>query len=135
MAFFDNLKEKAAELADKAKELADTGVSKAKELSEISKLKMQNANERDAIRKAYLEIGKLYYAEHGTAPEGSYVELCRQVTDSKAKIDYNNERIADMKAAGGLSDEEVPADEEEEIPAPVEEAPVEEVSEEDTPAE
>ena len=64
MAFFDNLKEKAAGLADKAKELADTGVSKAKELSEISKLKLQNANERDAIRKAYLEIGKLYYATH-----------------------------------------------------------------------
>lgn len=134
MAFFDNLKEKAAELADKAKELADTGVSKAKELSEISKLKMQNANERDAIRKAYLEIGKLYYAEHGTAPEGSYVELCRQITDAKAKINYNNERIADMKAAGGLSDEEVPADEDEEE-VPVEEAPVEEAPEEDTPAE
>ena len=111
MAFFDNLKEKAAGLADKAKELADTGMSKAKELSEIGKLKVQNANERDAIRKAYLEIGKLYYAENSAAPGGAYVELCQKITDAKARIDYNNERIADMKAAGGLSDEEIPADE------------------------
>ena len=107
MAFFDNLKEKAAGLADKAKELADTGVSKAKELSEISKLKVQNANERDTIRKAYMEIGKLYYAEHAATPEGPYVELCQQITDARAKIDYNNERIADIKAAGNFSDEEI----------------------------
>ena len=126
MAFFDNLKEKAAELADKAKDLADTGVSKAKELSEISKLKVQNANERDAMRKAYLEIGKRYYADHGTG-EGPYADLCARISDSQAKIDYNNERIADMKAAGGLSDEEVPADEEDILveETPVEETPVE----------
>lgn len=126
MAFFDNLKEKAAELADKAKELADSGVSKAKELSEISKLKVQNANERDAMRKAYLEIGKRFYADHGTE-DGPYADLCAQIANAQAKIDYNNERIADMKAAGGLSDEEIAADEED---VTAEETPVD-----DTPAE
>ena len=121
MAFFDNLKEKAAGLADKAKELADTGVSKAKELSEISKLKVQNANERDTMRKAYLELGKRWYAEHGTE-DGPYADLCAQISEAQAKIDYNNERIADIKAAGGLSDEEIAADEEE---APEDDIPAE----------
>lgn len=126
MAFFDNLKEKAAELADKAKELADSGVSKAKELSEISKLKVQNANERDTMRKAYLEIGKRFYAAHGTE-DGPYADLCAQIANAQAKIDYNNERIADMKAAGGLSDEEIAADEED--------VTAEETPADDTPAE
>jgi hypothetical protein len=101
----------AKELADtgltKAKELADAGVAKAKELSEIGKLKVQNSTEQEAIRKAYSDLGKLYYAERGSAPEAAYVDLCQRITDALARISYNNERIADIKAAGQLSDDEV----------------------------
>ena len=91
----------------KAMELTNTGVAKAKELSEIGKLKVQIVSEQDEIRRAYLEIGKLYYEQHCDAPEEGYAELCKKVAESKAKIDYNNERIADIKAAGNLSDDEV----------------------------
>ncbi len=102
---------KAKELAgtgvSKAKELAGTGVSKAKELSEISKLKVQNSVEQDAIRKAYAELGKLYYAEHGADPDPACADLCQKITDSMSKISYNNERIADMKAAGAPDPEEM----------------------------
>lgn len=108
---FNSLKEKAKDLAQagvaKAKELSDTAIGKGKELSEIGKLKVQNASEQDAIKKAYLELGKLYFAERGAAPEAAYAALCEQITASKAKIDYNNERISDIKAAGNLSDEDV----------------------------
>ena len=112
MAFdFDNLKAKAKEITSnsvaKAKELTSTGVTKAKELSEIGKLKVQNVSEQDEIRKAYLAIGKLYYEQHGTAPGEGFEELCGKIAESMARIDYNSERIADMKAAGNLSDEEV----------------------------
>ncbi len=139
---FNSLKEKAKDLAQtgvaKAKELSDTAIGKGKELSEIGKLKVQNASEQEAIKKAYLELGKLYFAERGAAPEAAYAALCEQITASKAKIDYNNERISDIKAAGNLSDEdvqdaacecdaEVPAEEPaapaEEAEAPAEEAP------------
>lgn len=102
---------RAKELADtgitKAKELADAGAAKAKELSEIGKLKVQNSTEQEAIRKAYSELGKLYYAERGSAPEAAYADLCQRITDALARISYNNERIADIKAAGQLSDSEV----------------------------
>ena len=101
----------------KAKELAGAGAAKARELSEIGKLKVQNSTEQEAIRKAYSDLGKLYYAEHGSEPEASYVELCQRITDSLAHISYNNERIADIKAAGRSKDgadaeAEEPVDEE-----------------------
>ena len=84
-----------------------TFMAKAKQLTEIGKLKMQSSSERDSIRRAYLELGKLYYAERGSAPEPGYADLCQKVTNAMAKIEYNNERIADIKAAGHLTDEEV----------------------------
>ena len=62
MEFFNNLK-------DRAMDLAQSGVSKSKQLGEIAKLYLNNVTEEDAIRKAYIEIGKLYYAERGMAPE------------------------------------------------------------------
>ena len=108
---FDRLKERAGELAQagvaKAREITDAGMAKAKQLTEIGKLKMQSSSERDSIRRAYLELGKLYYAERGSAPEPGYADLCQKVTNAMAKIEYNNERIADIKAAGHLTDEEV----------------------------
>lgn len=108
---FDRLKERAGELAQagvaKAKEITDAGMAKAKQLTEIGKLKVQNSSERDSIRRAYLELGKLYYAERGSAPEPGYADLCQKVADATAQIDYNNQRIADIKAAGHLTDQEV----------------------------
>ena len=94
-------------LKAKARELTNTGVAKARELSEIGKLKVQNVSEQDEIRRAYMEIGKLYYEAHNEAPEAAYVDLCRKITESKLKIEYNNTRITDLKAAGNLSDEEL----------------------------
>lgn len=108
---FDKIKEAAKDLAQtgvaRAKDLTDTAIAKSKELTEIGKLKVQNASEADAIKKAYLELGKLYFAERGSAPEPAYADLCEKISQFQAKIEYNNERIADIKAAGNLSDEEV----------------------------
>ena len=122
---FESLKDKAVVLAQsgvtkakevseigiaKAKELASAGAAKARELSEIGKLKVRNSTEQEAIRKAYSDLGKLYYAEHGSDPDSTYAELCQRITDSLARISYNNERIADIKAAGRTSDDEVDVD-------------------------
>lgn len=107
----ENLTEKLSELAQtgvaKTKELLDAGMSKTKELTEIGRLKVDNATEQEAIKKAYLEIGKLYFAERGMDPEAPYSALCEKIAASKAKIDYNLERIEDLRAAGAPA-EEVP---------------------------
>jgi len=107
---FESIMEKAKDLAQtgvaKAKEFTDVAIDKGKELTEIGKLKVQNASEQETIKKAYMDLGKLYYAERGAAPEPAYAALCAKVASSQAKIDYNNERIADMKAAG-VPDEDI----------------------------
>ena len=102
-------------LKDKATDLAQAGVAQSKRLAEIAKLKMSNMAEEDAIKKAYIEIGKLYYAEQGATPDGAYAAACEKITASKALIETNNERIAELKrlfikiyednASGRLSDE------------------------------
>lgn len=142
----ENLTGKLSELAQtgvaKTRELFDVGVSKTKELTEIGRLKVDNATEQEAIKKAYLEIGKLYFAERGMEPEAPYTALCEKIAASKAKIEYNQERINDLKAAGAPVDAETEAVEEdapccgcpcdEEPAAPAEEpaAPAEEQPEE-----
>ena len=98
MGFFDNFKEKATDLAQ-------AGVAQSKRLAEIAKLKMANMSEEDAIKRAYLEIGKLYYAERGMAPEGAYAALCEKITASKQKIEENRAKISEIKAANDVSDD------------------------------
>ena len=111
MGFFDNFKEKATDLAQ-------AGVAQSKRLAEIAKLKTANMGEEDTIKKAYIELGKLYYAEKGAAPEAAYAASCGKITAAKAAIEANNDRIAELKSS---------ADDEVEVVARVE--PVERAAE------
>ena len=106
MGFFDNFKEKATDLAQ-------AGVAQSKRLAEIAKLKTANMGEEDTIKKAYIELGKLYYAEKGAAPEAAYAASCEKITAAKAAIEANNDRIAGLKSS---------ADDEVEVVEPVERA-------------
>lgn len=87
-------------LKDKATDLAQAGVAQSKRLAEIAKLKMSNMAEEDAIKKAYIEIGKLYYAEQGASPDGAFAAACEKITASKAAIESNNDRITELKQPG-----------------------------------
>lgn len=90
------------ELRAKALDLAQAGAAKAKELTDIAKLNISTSAEEDTIRKAYIDLGKLYYAERGMAPEGAYAALCEKITASKQKIEENKAKIAEMRAAGNI---------------------------------
>ena len=87
-------------LKDRATDLAQAGVAQSKRLAEIAKLKTSNMAEEDAIKKAYVELGKLYYAENGATPDGAYAAACEKITASKALIESNNDRIAELKQPG-----------------------------------
>lgn len=119
---FENLK-------DRATDLAQAGVAQSKRLAEIAKLKTANMAEEDAIKKAYIEIGKLYYAEKGATPDGAFAAACEKITASKAVIETNNERIAELKQPGDpepeaeVEAEEAKAEEVEAAPAAPEETP------------
>ena len=90
---FENLKGRATEMAQ-------AGVAQSRRLAEIAKLKTANMAEEDAIKKAYIEIGKLYYAEQGASPDGAFAAACERITASRALIETNNERIAELKQPG-----------------------------------
>lgn len=102
MAFFD-----FDSIKDKARDLAQTGVSKSKQIGEIAKLNLANVGEEDAIKKAYIEIGKLYYAERGMAPEAAYAALCEKITAAKVNIEENKNRIEELKSEGGIVEADV----------------------------
>ena len=110
MALLDDLKVKAVELTQ-------VGMAKSKQLAEIARLSLANTGEEDNIRKAYIEIGKLYYAERGMAPEAAYTSLCEKITAAKINIEENKARIAQLKEEGSIKDSEVAAVVETEIPA------------------
>lgn len=97
MAFFDELK-------DKARELAQTGAAKTKQLSELAKLKANSVAEEEEIKKAYIALGKLYYAERGMAPEAAYAALCEKITAAKVNIEENKNRMEELKAESGVND-------------------------------
>lgn len=105
MAFFDDFKEKAADLAQ-------VGMAKSKQLAEIARLNLVNAGEEDTIRKAYQELGRIYYAERGNAPEPAYSALCEKITAARITIEENKERIAQLRSEGtaeGVGQEETAA--------------------------
>lgn len=93
-------------LKAKVSELAQTGAAKAKDATEIAKLTVANAAEEDSIRKAYAELGKLYYAQHGSDPEPAYAALCAKIAECREKVAYNDQRITDIKDAPTFTSED-----------------------------
>ncbi len=116
-------------------DLAQAGAAKTREMAEIMKLRLNSAAEEDSIRKAYTEIGKQYYAAHRDEPGEAFAALCKQIDASKEKIAYNKQKIADIRAAGNISEDEVQdADVDVEEPtAPEEPDPAQSAEEEEPP--
>ena len=115
------------DLQERATDLAQTVVATSKRLAEIAKLKASNMAEEDTIKKAYVELGKLYYAEHGATPDGAYAAACEKITAARAAIETNNDRIAQLKATAEAEGEVIDV-----TPTAVEDAPqADEVPEED----
>ena len=115
---FDNLKNKAVDVAQCA-------VQKTKDLAGIAKAKLAIVAEEDKIRKAHLELGKLYYRDYVLGEEmddAEYLPWCLKITESKAVIEDLQAMVEDLKNACDTCAEETPEDDPE--PA-AEEAPAE----------
>ena len=123
MGFFDNFKEKATDLVQ-------AGAAQSKRLAEIAKLKTANMAEEDAIKKAYIELGKLYYAEKGATPDAAYAASCEKITASRAAIETNNERLAELKEKGSDTDADFDIDPDFAVEAGEDTKPQETVAEE-----
>ncbi len=132
----DELKKKAAALGQTGLNMAQSGVDKSIQLAAIAKLRASNLKEESNLRAAYVELGKMYFADHGTDPDEAYVSVCSLIGDIQAAIAANNAKIAELKVSPEVAvevdvkAEEAPAEE----PAPGEAAPEETPAEEASPA-
>lgn len=93
-------------IGQKVSTAAQSGVARSRQMAEIAKLRMNNVSEEDAMKRAFIEIGKLYYAEHGDAPDGAYTALCSRISKAQDNIDANLAQIAALKQNSGADDAE-----------------------------
>ncbi len=72
--------------ADAGKGIANKAADKAKSGARIARLKVEIAGEKENMKKAYTEIGKLYYDTHKDDPEGFFIQLCDEVSLAQKNI-------------------------------------------------
>ena len=103
MANFDEIRQRTGETAEhiaaKSIELAKTAAEKTKLVARISKLNADVISEKDALRKAYSDLGKLYYKTFKDAPDETLADECRRIASSLAVIAQCRDEIEQCKAA------------------------------------
>ncbi len=133
-----------------AVEAAQTAAAKAKELAAIAKANISIYAEEDKVKKAEIELGKLYYRDYAVGEEldtAEYLPWCQKIDESKKTIaelkDFiaslrEDEAPAETEAASTDDDFEIVVadDEPKAAETPAAEAPAEEAPKtEEAPAE
>ena len=136
----DKVKGFLGQLKDKAPEVAGTAVDKAKDAAKLAKLTMDMNTEKEALKKAYLELGKAYFEGKHDEAEGLLGQLVGEAEAVKGRLDALQKEIEELKnsfkAEEPASFEDVVAAAEEEdveveiVEEPAEEDPAEEIREE-----
>ena len=80
-----------------AKKLAAFTAKKTRNVSQIARLNVKIAGERDTIKQAYSEIGKLYYETHREDPENYFVQLCLEIDNALEAISAMENEIIRLK--------------------------------------
>lgn len=123
----ENAKDFADKAADTTKDIASKAAVKAKAGGRIAKLNLELAQEKETMKKAYLEIGKLYYDTHKDDAEGFFIQLCEEVAAAEKAIADKEAEIAELKEEFSSKDpdvdvefEEIVAEDEASAEAPAE---------------
>ena len=61
---FDSLMDTISNLRERGAEYANAAMDKTKDAARLAKLTVSLTGEKDALKKAYIELGKAYYEEH-----------------------------------------------------------------------
>lgn len=72
-------------------------VDKTKALAEIASLKAQIYSCDEAIKKAYTEIGRIYYDNFGDNPEELFVKQCKAIAKSEESKKELEEKLNEIK--------------------------------------
>lgn len=130
MSFFDKLRQQAGVAAQAAGNVAQSAVQQTKNLAAVGRVKLAIASEEDKMKKAYTELGKLFYRDYVAQTEADmtdYEPWCGKVADAQAQIQRLNEELEKLHAEDAPV-QEAPAEEPEtaieiDLTTPVEEAP------------
>ena len=94
------LNEKFSAFMAKAGDVAQAAAKKANVVAAIAKAKASILAEEDKVKKAQLELGKLYYADFtsGETPDAErYLPWCDKITAAKQQIDVLKAQIEELK--------------------------------------
>lgn len=87
----------ASKAAETAKDLAGTAAVRTKQLSRIARLNRDISDKKDEIKKAYTELGKLYYKAHRADPEEKCAGFVSQIDEAAVAIAAMEEEIVRVK--------------------------------------
>lgn len=90
MDFFEKLGDT---ISAKGKVVAD----KAKDTAEILRLKSQISTCEEVIKKNYLEIGKLFFEQHGQEAGTPFEKQCTAIRNAQRGIKELQEKIDELK--------------------------------------
>ena len=100
-ANFDGFKQKTGEAAEfvaaKSVQFAKFAAGKTKILAKSAKLNTEIMSEKDAVRRAQMELGKLYYETFKDEPHEPLAETCRRITNSLELIHAKREQLEALK--------------------------------------
>ena len=94
-------------LAGKVKDVAESstlrglyehGAERAKSYGAIAKITLEISGDTEELKRAYTEIGKLYFEENRENPDGFYQALFANVEEINARIHANEDAINEIKA-------------------------------------
>ena len=124
-----------------AVEAAQTAAAKAKELAAVAKANISIYAEEDKVKKAEIELGKLYYRDYAVGEEldtAEYLPWCQKIDESKKAVAELKDFIASLREDEAPAETEAaPTDDEPKAAeTPAAEAPAEEAPKtEEAPAE
>ena len=103
-------------------DFAQVATRMTKSAAAVTKANINILSEQDKLKKAYMELGKLYYRDYITGEEpddAEYLPLCDAITEATQNIDNLRTTVQDIRSAKDDDQTEEASEAEE---APVEEA-------------
>lgn len=135
MSFFDTLKKNAGIAAQTAVSVADTAVKQTKTMASAGRVRLAIVSEEDKLKKAYTELGRLFYRDYAAQAEADmaeYLPWCQKAQDAREQIQKLTEELerlkqeaAAIKAEFAIVEGPEPVAEDSAEPAPEAEEPAE----------
>ena len=119
MSFLDTLKKTAGIAAQVTASAADTAVSKTRTMASIGRVKLAISSEEDKLKKAYTELGRLFYRDYQAQAEADMTEYqpwCDRAADAREQIQRLTKELETLKAEGKDTVKDAPKAQEEAKP-------------------